>query len=381
MAISGSSPLEARGGHGGRGELDADAAPGRVGQVAGPGIVGVAGQRDQVLALVARQAQHGLARGRIAIPGVEVVGRLGLGDQGLLAVAARHLRGRLRQQVGAERLGRDGARHAQRHRPCASSAPAGRAPARCAAEAAMRPASQSTCAAPSSWRVGDAASPARYSSSVELLVAADQPRVEHVQRRQGAEVEGAIDVQRVGGVGQPRGQPFVIGLHGGGAARGESAFGGLVVVAGAAGPGVVGQVVIVPDRDHRQAGMHRPQVRVGAVLRVALPVVLQREDFVGRATTRDRARWPAARHSPAGRTRRCSRPGAAPASMSVRCGDLGIDVEIAGREVGARHHRQPGLRHAAHRQGLGAPGGRAVAAEREAIEVDAAPAAAPRHRP
>jgi len=79
----------------------------------------------------------------------------------------------------------------------------------------------------------------------DLLVARDQARVQHVQRGQVAEVEGAVDLERVGRVRLSRRQPLVVGLHGGSAPRRVAALGRLVVVSGAARPGVVGQVVVV----------------------------------------------------------------------------------------------------------------------------------------
>src|SRR2546427_13156798 len=60
------------------------------------------------------------------------------------------------------------------------------------------------------------------------------------------------------------------------------ALGGRLVVFGAVHPGVVGDFVIVPDRNHGRCRMQGLQVGIALVLGMALAVVGQADDFVGR---------------------------------------------------------------------------------------------------
>ena len=71
------------------------------------------------------------------------------------------------------------------------------------------------------------------------------------------------------------------------------ALGARRVVLGAAGPGVVGDLVVVPDRDHRVRGVQRLQVGVGLVLAVPDAVVGERDDLVRRAVRADDVLAPA----------------------------------------------------------------------------------------
>ena len=106
-------------------------------------------------------------------------------------------------------------------------------------------------------------------------------RVEHRQIGQIAEAEGAVDAHRIGQVGRANRQPFE-----GRACRGKPASRVVaerrIVAFGAVFPGVVADFVIVPDPDHRVLAMQFLQVLVGAVLRVALAVVGERDDFAWR---------------------------------------------------------------------------------------------------
>ena len=85
-----------------RGELDAHRVALQVGQVAGPGVVRVAGQHHQVLVEAARGAEHRLARHGVAVPGVEVVGDARLRQDRLLL---RRQRGGVGLRLGARSCG------------------------------------------------------------------------------------------------------------------------------------------------------------------------------------------------------------------------------------------------------------------------------------
>jgi hypothetical protein len=66
------------------------------------------------------------------------------------------------------------------------------------------------------------------------------------------------------------------------AARDELALGGGGVILSACLPCVVGELVVVPNADPGHGGVQGLQVGVGAVLGVALAVVSQNQQFIGR---------------------------------------------------------------------------------------------------
>ena len=98
--------------------------------------------------------------------------------------------------------------------------------------------------------------------------------------------KAALVAARLRRVDQAHRHPLVVGLQGHRDALGPGAFGAFGVVRGAVAPRVVGDLVVVPDRDHRMLAMHLLQVGVALVLRVARAVVGQRDGFgrrLGRA--------------------------------------------------------------------------------------------------
>jgi hypothetical protein len=115
---------------------------------------------------------------------------------------------------------------------------------------------------------------------VGLAVAADDAGVERHQLGQVADGERPVHGQRVGGIAQPGRQPLVVGGDGGPQAVLPRAVLVGVVVLGPVAPGVVGDVVVVPDRDHRVAEVQRQQVGVGPGLAEARAVVVEADDLV-----------------------------------------------------------------------------------------------------
>ena len=178
----------------------------------------------------------------------------------------------------------------------------------CAPTSTNCSASQPSCSAPSNCRVGR--SIAAMSSRVDLLIAADQPRVEHEQRREIAEAERAIDarLQRLRVLADRH--PLAVRLRARRRAAATSRLRLVVVILRAAAPGVVGELVIVPDDDERVLAVDLLRIGIGLVLRVALAIVLQRHHLlVGRRNAAERG---AVAVLLVGDTRRCSRRGAAP---------------------------------------------------------------------
>ena len=185
-----------------------------------------------------------------------------------------------------------------------------------------------------------------------------------MQRQQVAEGEAAVDDVRLR---VACGHPLVVRLQCHGLARGEAAFGGLVVFR-AVHPGVVGDLVVVPHGDHGRGGVQRLQVGIGPVLGMARAVVGQAQDLVGRL-------------GQAAQRRRVAR-GVAALAVFVEVvaqvhggvqvaapGGIGVHVEVAGRVVGAREHGQLHLGHAARGQGAGASRGRGGLEGLEAVVV------------
>ncbi len=123
------------------------------------------------------------------------------------------------------------------------------------------------------------------------LLAAVAAQVEHGQVGEPAELQVAVDLHAVAGdsrAGEPDGHPLVVGGARDGLAGGPVALVGLVVL-GAAGPGVVRGLVVVPGGDPRDGSVEGLQVGVGLVLRVALPVVGQAHHLVARLVGADDA--------------------------------------------------------------------------------------------
>ena len=155
-------------------------------------------------------------------------------------------------------------------------------------------ASQASCWLSIMARAGSASGPAPKASSawrdaaffedrveivVELLRAAEQASFEAEERGEIADAVAAIPVAA-------NGHPFAPGAEAGGAAGSPWALGGGIVGAGAIAPAVVGGLMVVPDRDHRQAAVKLGEIRVETVGSVALAVVCASDDLVQRARGR-----------------------------------------------------------------------------------------------
>ena len=114
-------------------------------------------------------------------------------------------------------------------------------------------------------------------------------QIQHVQLDQVAEGQVAVDVALLGQRGGADRQPLQVGLHGGVAASDEVALLVCLVVLRAVGPVIVGDLVVIPGDDPRARSVRGLQVRVGVVLSIALAVVGQGDDLVGRLVQADGA--------------------------------------------------------------------------------------------
>mmetsp|Transcript_10044 Transcript_10044/g.40916 ORF Transcript_10044/g.40916 Transcript_10044/m.40916 type:complete len:571 (+) Transcript_10044:803-2515(+) len=192
----------------------------------------------------------------------------------------------------------------------------------------------------------------------ELFGAGVDALFQHQQVGEVAVGEAAVVVTPVVHVDRAHRHPLVIGLQGRGDAGVPVAFGGRLVVLGAALPAVVGGFVVVPDRDQRMLAVHGLGVGVALVLGVALAVVGQRDDLVGRL----------------GRAHIAVLAGAvfvdvvAQVHDQVEVGprrDAPVGIEIAVGVVGAADDREAQAGHIRGRQRLGAAdrAGRTLGAE------------------
>ena len=169
--------------------------------------------------------------------------------------------------------------------------------------------------------------------------AADQPGVQHDEVEQLPEAEGPVGALARPGLGLPDRHPLEVGLHGGRAPHEPVAFLFLdLVVLGAVGVGVVGDLVVIPDAHEGMEAVDLLQVGVRLVLGVAGPVVGER----GRLLVR---------------TRRPIEPRPVPVAavrvlvevvaevqhrvQVVPLGDPPVDVEPAERQVGAGDEGEP----------------------------------------
>ncbi len=149
---------------------------------------------------------------------------------------------------------------------------------------------------------------------------------------------------------------------------GPGALRALGVVRGAARPGVVGELVVVPDRDDRRLGVQRLEVRVGLVRGVPQPVVGEGDDFVGGGVRADDLVTGAVL---AGAVLVDVVAQVQPGVQVAAGREMAVRREVAGLPVGAGHHAepQPGHRGVGGRGGAGAGDGRVGAARGEAEPV------------
>ena len=115
-----------------------------------------------------------------------------------------------------------------------------------------------------------------------LQVAPHESGVEEHQLGQVADPDGPPDHLRVGRVAEPGRDPLLARRSRGGDPHRPRTVATGIVALGPFPPGVVGEVVIVPDGDHRVAEVQRLQVGVGAQLGEPSPVVVLRHRGVRR---------------------------------------------------------------------------------------------------
>ena len=106
------------------------------------------------------------------------------------------------------------------------------------------------------------------------------PRIEHVQRHQAAKVKAAIDLEQVARRIGADGHPLVISAHRIGLTHVPVTLCGGVMVRSAAQIRVVGDLMIIPDRDHRHLRVQGLKIGVATVGGVSQPVFVERDDVV-----------------------------------------------------------------------------------------------------
>ncbi len=114
-----------------------------------------------------------------------------------------------------------------------------------------------------------------------VLPGLEDREVTEVSERELPEELGALVGQLL--VGESERHPLEVGLHGVRATRQVVPLTGVVVL-GALGPGVVGHLVVVEDRDPRVLAVRGLEVAVGLVQGVPQPVALE-VDRLGRGLT------------------------------------------------------------------------------------------------
>ena len=123
---------------------------------------------------------------------------------------------------------------------------------------------------------------ARIGGYGQLLIAAFQPGIQHGQINQVTEGKVAVDHAVIAWLTGPDRQPFEVGLLGNLFAGSPIPFGQRIMIARPVAVAVVGGFVVIPDSNHRELLMHRLQIFVGFILRMALTIIRQGDHFVGR---------------------------------------------------------------------------------------------------
>ena len=112
------------------------------------------------------------------------------------------------------------------------------------------------------------------------------PRVAGLQGDEAGQIAEAevapVICARFRGGGVAEGHPFIVGLERGVPARLPGAFSVGLVVLRAAHPGIVRRFVVIPDHNEGVGRMHEEAAGVALVLAVALAIVPQGHDFLGR---------------------------------------------------------------------------------------------------
>ena len=108
-------------------------------------------------------------------------------------------------------------------------------------------------------------------------------RFQRHQRRQITKHESAPELRtRHAGFRLADRHPFEISLKGGVAARNPVAFGFVRMVLRAANPRIVCAFMIIPKAQERVGRMHGERSGVALILRMALSVIVKRDDFMRR---------------------------------------------------------------------------------------------------
>ncbi len=209
---------------------------------------------------------------------------------------------------------------------------------------------------------------------IPLQIAPDEARFQHDQGGDVAKLKAAVNRFARTALGRiAYRHPLVIGLQGDALAGFPIAFVliGVVILCPIA-PGIIGDLVVVPDGDPRRGGVGRLQVRIGFIKRVALAVIVQRDDL-GRGVddpTKPRRDFAAIAIDAifidviAQMQHRIERIGAG--------GDRLIAVEIPERVIRAGAYGEIDRLDGALRQGLGAAGDGAGLADLKAVIIDEA---------
>lgn len=171
------------------------------------------------------------------------------------------------------------------------------------------------------------------------LLRAEGAQVEQRQVGQLAEAQPAV-----GGALDRRADrhPLEVRLLGGGLPVGPGALRALGVVLRAPGPGVVGELVVVPHGDDRGGGVQRLEVRVGLVTGVPDAVVGEGDDLVGGGVRAD-DRAPGA--VVAGRVLVDVVAQVQPGVQVAAGREMAVPREVPGLPVGAGDHPEAQPRH------------------------------------
>ena len=188
----------------------------------------------------------------------------------------------------------------------------------------------------------------------QLLVAADDPCIQHVQVHQVAKAEAAGDGFLVSVRDRPDRHPFKVGTQCIEFAVTEITLIGVVVLS-TVPPGVVGHFVVIPDRDERHLAVQLPQMIIAPVNRVAMAVILQSDELTVIRRGERTAHGFCLRGAIAIRVAVVLIeiiPQMQHGIQVIQARDFPIHVEVAGGVIGAGHHGEPHLAHRAFRKGL-----------------------------
>ena len=187
-----------------------------------------------------------------------------------------------------------------------------------------------------------------------MLVAADDPCIQHVQVHQVAKAEAAGDGFLVSVRDRPDRHPFKVGPQGIEFTVTEITLIGVVVLS-TVPPGVVGYFVVIPDSDERHLAVQLPQMIIAPVNRVAMAVILQGDELTVIRRRERTAHGFCLRGAIAIRVAVVLIeiiPQMQHGIQVIQARDFPIHVEVAGGVIGAGHHGKPHLAHRTLWKGL-----------------------------